>query len=466
MRITQTRVGSFWGMVLACAAAMSAAAQTPSIEMMDRVLLLPGTSYVVMPQKQIGYGMIPPQTVTPSTNGRSIAFVATAPEALLNPKAPLIRGIYAHRVGSGRTSMMLRLNPNQEVGAMHWLGDRLVAKINREGVSELVLLGPGDNQFRNITSWSEMSIVAPAEEDPNPNQPAWPAGMVLTRWLGGTESVCYLMAQTSATTTELWAVNAGGQLQRQPVDLSQIQPEFAIVLPNGLIALRRQKGEREIFTCLNPVTGTLVQYEELPPKNEVRLEVDRPWYMNARQTKRGFGRNALVLGAFELEDPPTPAVVTENAVKGGVMPEKKAVWFVDSFGLYLCDLMPVDSEQLEALMKEAVKADAISRAKQVGTGMMIYGADYDDYLPRSGDWQSAVLPYLRDSDVMEGFIYMGNGENLSNIKDPGNEVLGYIETPYGRAIVRMDSSVKWEDKPKALALDRRWWDHRYQVARR
>ncbi len=432
--------------------------------MMDRVLMLPGTSYVVMPQRQIGYGMIPPQTVTPSANGRSIAFVATAPEALVNPKAPLLRGIYAHRVGSGRTSMMLRLNPNQDVGAMHWLGDRLAVQIYREGVSELVLLGPGDNQFRNVTSWSEMLLVAPAEEDASPSPSAWPAGLVRTQWLGGTESALYLMAQTSATTTQLWIVNAAGQLQSLPVDLSQIQPEFAFVLPNGLIALRRKEGDRAIFTCLNPVTGKLVQFEELPPKDQVFLNVDRPWNMNARMANNGYGRKALVLSAFDLDDPPTPALVTGDGVKGGVMPQQKAVWFVDTFGLYLCDLLPIDSEQLEALLKEAVKADAISRAKQVGTGMMIYGADYDDYLPRSGDWENAVLPYLRSRDLTNGFVYLGNGENLSNLKDPANQVLGYIDTPYGRAIVRMDSSVKWEDKPQTLALDRRWWDHRFGSA--
>lgn len=70
-----------------------ASAQSPPTDILDRVLFLPGTSYVVMPQKQIGYGLIPPHTVTPAGNGRSISFVATAPDILVNPELPMIRGI-------------------------------------------------------------------------------------------------------------------------------------------------------------------------------------------------------------------------------------------------------------------------------------------------------------------------------------------------------------------------------------
>lgn len=338
--------------------------------------------------------------------------------------------------------MMLRLSPDQEFIEAHWIGDRLAVQIFRAGVSELLMLGPGDNQVRNITSWREAQFVTPVDDEENPKPPVWPEGMVQTQFLGGTESVLYLMAQTGLSQTELWMVDGSGQLRRQRFDFASIRPSFFRVLPNGLIAVQRAEGDRDMFTCLDPDTARLVQFEVVEPRGFVPLEVSRPWGVSDRMADRGYTLNALVLQASESDDPQLPALVTKDGVRGGVMPKQQAVWFVDSFGLYLCDLMPVETEKLEALKREAVKAVAISRAKQVGIGMMIYGADYDDYLPRSGDWENAVLPYLRSRDLTNGFVYLGNGENLSNLKDPANQVLGYIDTPYGRAIVRMDSSVK------------------------
>jgi hypothetical protein len=172
-----------------------------------------------------------------------------------------------------------------------------------------------------------------------------------------------------------------------------------------------------------------------------------------------------LLFGFGYDPFPEPALVTNDGIAGGVMPGQDAVWYVDTFGLYLCDLVPMDSERLEKLVRDTVKREALLNAKQIATGMMIYLENHDDHFPRSGDWRSALSPYFKDTQFMDGFVYLGNGEIFAHIKDPANQVMGYIDTPYGQAIVRMDGSVKWEDKPQTLALDRRWWDHRYQAAR-
>lgn len=430
--------------------------------MLDRVLQMPGTSYVVMPQKQIGYGLIDPNMVTPSLNGHALAFVGTAPNSLVDATKPITRGLYAHRVNTGRTSLLMRLRPEQGIGFMHWLGDRLAIVSYRDNTMELAILGPNENQSRNVTSWRENFRVEPADDE-NPKPPSWPAGSISMNLVGGTNQALFMIAQTSLTSYELWVLGSSGQIRRQPLDLGSVSLAGPTLMSDGLIALDVWSTAGSNYTVLDPTTGRLFEKEYPEPSDERGFQVQRASRIEA--TKKTLPKRALVLSTYGYDPQPDPALITNDGGGGEVMPGRQAVWFVDTFGLYLCELLAVDTEQLEAMMKEAVKVDAILRAKQVGVGMMIYGADYDDYLPLSGDWENSLMPYLKNGELMNGFVYLGNGENLSNLKDPANQVLGYIDTPYGRAIVRMDSSVKWEDKPQTLALDRRWWDHRYQAAR-
>ncbi len=420
--------------------------------MRDRVLMLPGTSYAVMPPMQIGYGLISQHSVTPSKSGHAISFIASSPHTLLDPTQPEERGLYAHRISTGRTSRLLRLERDHDISFTHWLGDRVAAVHYTGGVMELSLFGPNEGQRRNITSWTEhFSVRQTDDEGENLQPPPWPTGHVRTDVLGGTDQVLYILAQTGTKSRELWTLSASGQFTRRA-----LQDEFAHLGPaylmqDGLITFEHWTSLGGIFTVLDPATGRISErdYSEEGPK--FGLLVDRP---GDRENQKVRSPRALVLVGFGYDPFPEPALVTNDGIAGGVMPGQKAVWYVDTFGLYLCDLVPMDSERLEKFLRDTVKREAILTAKQIATGMMIYMADNDDYLPRSGDWRTALSPYYKDTQFMDGFVYLGNGENFSQIKDPANQVMGYIETPYGRAIVRMDTSVKWEDKPKTLALDR------------
>ena len=75
---------------------------------------------------------------------------------------------------------------------------------------------------------------------------------------------------------------------------------------------------------------------------------------------------------------------------------------------------------------------------------MSYAADYDDVLPPGDNWQDRVMPYIRNADLMRGFQYMGAGQNMAQIQNPSETLMGIVVGKYGRVLVFADSSARWE----------------------
>lgn len=144
-------------------------------------------------------------------------------------------------------------------------------------------------------------------------------------------------------------------------------------------------------------------------------------------------------------------VITKDGLMGEVIGMNQGVWYMDRSGLYVLDLVPISAKDYEVALIDVIKRETMSRAKQVGTAMMIYGADYDDCFPLAQGWAESIYPYMKNSSLTDGFVYMMNGENMTEIEDITGTIVGFIETPYGTAYVRGDSSVVWKDKPKPLA---------------
>jgi prepilin-type processing-associated H-X9-DG protein len=50
---------------------------------------------------------------------------------------------------------------------------------------------------------------------------------------------------------------------------------------------------------------------------------------------------------------------------------------------------------------------------------------------------------VKNSSILEGFVYTFKGGKLSDVDKPAETVLGYIEGPGGRAVAYLDGHVKW-----------------------
>ena len=137
-------------------------------------------------------------------------------------------------------------------------------------------------------------------------------------------------------------------------------------------------------------------------------------------------------------------LVAGDVSSATVSPSWNAVSYVAQGSLFVRPVVLVDKATFDAWRDKLAREEAIGIAKQVGTAFAILAADYDDELPSARtDWQKTVAPYIKNSDMIGRFNYTYGGGNLSKVKDPANEVMGYVPGPGGRAVVYVDCHVKW-----------------------
>lgn len=137
-------------------------------------------------------------------------------------------------------------------------------------------------------------------------------------------------------------------------------------------------------------------------------------------------------------------LVASDVSQAAFAPTRDAVAYVTRSNLFVRRLIPASREQYERVLENTEKQELMDRAKQVGIAMHIYGTDYDNLLPLENGWQEAVMPYVKDRNLLKGFVFQLGGKDLTKFEDPTRTVMGYIEGKNGRAVVYADSSVKWE----------------------
>lgn len=129
-----------------------------------------------------------------------------------------------------------------------------------------------------------------------------------------------------------------------------------------------------------------------------------------------------------------------------VMDEKGSrVLFRAHGAVFVSEITPFDLEAaLKALMAYA-RTNALNMAKNAGTALQIYTADYDGVLPFSGaSAKESVMPYIKSAKILDSVIWNNvTGQTLASISDPAGYELGYVPGPGGRAIIFADGSVGW-----------------------
>ena len=123
------------------------------------------------------------------------------------------------------------------------------------------------------------------------------------------------------------------------------------------------------------------------------------------------------------------------------------VVYQDAGSLLFRVIQPVDPATAKKLGLDMIKRKLLSKAKQVGTGFMIYGSDNDDVLPGAEGWENKLMPYMKNRDLMNDFNYTFKGGDLANVEDPANTELGFVVGPGGRAVVYVDGHAKWVANP-------------------
>ena len=145
------------------------------------------------------------------------------------------------------------------------------------------------------------------------------------------------------------------------------------------------------------------------------------------------------------------ALVGADCDGGSLAPDASAVLYLSQGAAWVALLTRLPREQMLAQLRAAQRQEAVSKARQIATGLMMYVQDYDETYPPSGEAViTQIRPYVRDSDVFvapgenePGFVYLFSARTTNSIKNPATQELGYLPGPGGRAMIYADGHVEW-----------------------
>lgn len=135
--------------------------------------------------------------------------------------------------------------------------------------------------------------------------------------------------------------------------------------------------------------------------------------------------------------------VTGQAV---VAPTLTAVAYVHRGALLVSRIQPVQLDLVIQAQVAAARTEALSNARMAGLAIQMYIADNESLPPVNG-WQAAVLPYVKDREILARFSYTGAGHD-PNAGGLEKFELGFVSGPGGRAVVYGDGSARWIPDPK------------------
>ena len=140
----------------------------------------------------------------------------------------------------------------------------------------------------------------------------------------------------------------------------------------------------------------------------------------------------------------TPRTLISADCESAVLsPKGNAVLYVVNGTAFVAPLMRVPKEPIYQMLRTV----AISNAKQVGLGIMMYVQDYDEMFPiKDANIKENVMPYVRNNEVFEKFVYYYPGESMAKVDNPAATILGVVPGPGGEAVLYADGHVKWRDK--------------------
>ena len=147
--------------------------------------------------------------------------------------------------------------------------------------------------------------------------------------------------------------------------------------------------------------------------------------------------------ATDAKTGPPRSLIAADCEEAILSPKGDAVLYRTKEGAFVLPLTKVPA----APFTETLKKVAMSNAKQLGLGMVMYTQDYDEAFP-PGEFNIAevVNPYVKNPDVFEGFTYSYPAKLMTDIAKPAETIMGTVAGPGGEAVIYADGHVAWRDK--------------------
>lgn len=201
-----------------------------------------------------------------------------------------------------------------------------------------------------------------------------------------------------------------------------------------------------------------------PPGLMILPEADRPdshvaWFANPK------GKDFLNLSSptwvWGLPDGRLPHELDSRAVIAGdltplpyfvpagyapgVGGKLGAAWYVRDHMMFVRAVEEMSMADYTKYIAMLAQDRAMAMAQDAVLAFNSYRAQNEERLPENAGWRASMRPYIRDGELFGRVTYLGNGERMTEFREY-QQVLGFIDTPYGRANFNYGNGVTWVPK--------------------
>lgn len=195
--------------------------------------------------------------------------------------------------------------------------------------------------------------------------------------------------------------------------------------------------------------GKTVTIPATPPAEEVAQPLQLvPSSAQMKLGKKTEGVSGLWMMATSTSDYQFALVTGSADVQTGkIAPDRSAVAYMDKGNVFVREMIKLNTKEFTALLEREEQQEAMTKAKQIATAMHIYAADWDDAFPPADGFQDKLMPYVKNGQLFDGFVYTFTGGKSTDIAEPDKTEVGYVQGRRGRAVAYADGHVKWIKNP-------------------
>ncbi|KXK17641.1 MAG: hypothetical protein UZ18_ATM001001014 [Armatimonadetes bacterium OLB18] len=138
------------------------------------------------------------------------------------------------------------------------------------------------------------------------------------------------------------------------------------------------------------------------------------------------------------------ALIEFDASSASLSPTGEEVLVVSRGVALIRPITPAPIDEFIEKLEQQLRNEVLMKAKMAGVALIMYATDNDERFPSKTDNVEDLLsPYVKNREVLKGFVYTFGGGNMASIQNPADTEMGYVVGPGGRAVVFADGHAKW-----------------------
>jgi hypothetical protein len=146
--------------------------------------------------------------------------------------------------------------------------------------------------------------------------------------------------------------------------------------------------------------------------------------------------------AASLDEKALPVLIAADSESAELTRVGDGVLYRQSGAAWFVPLVRLNRGEFEAAREGALRARAMSDAKQIALSLTQLASDQNGEFPSTGDIGNTLRSRLPDAGMTERLVYTFSGGQIDSAAR-ASTVLGYVPGPGGRANIHADGHVAW-----------------------